>query len=152
MIATLEKPRLPVFRKPQQQAAQHAPQHAPGQAEAMVDYLRRCIITGRASAERFHAVFLDARRTYLGDTSLGMGLDFALTLRMRDLFSRALSIGASGLIIAHNHPSGDCRPSACDIASTHRLKEVAGALDIELIDHLIITERSAYSMRAGGDL
>ena len=61
-------------------------------------------------------------------------------------------MGARGLIVAHNHPSGDCRPSRSDILATHRLKEVAIALDIELIDHLILTENAVYSMRAGGDL
>lgn len=118
----------------------------------MVHYLRQIVLSDAFGAERFHAIFLDARRNYLADVSLGLGNSATLTLRMRELFARALAVGAEGLVVAHNHPSGDCRPSANDISATLRLKEIAGALDIELIDHLILTERSVYSMRAGGDL
>ena len=62
----------------------------------------------------------------------------------------ALRLDARGIILAHNHPSGECRPSGCDIAATHQLAAVASALDIELIDHLIFTHEAVYSMRAGG--
>ena len=122
------------------------------QVYAMVAYLRSAVVANGGSTERFHAVFLDAQNTYLDDHSLGVGRQAALTLRMRELFSRALAVGASGLIIAHNHPSGDCRPSEWDITSTKRLQGIAQALDIQLIDHLIITATSAYSMRAAGNL
>lgn len=118
----------------------------------MLDYLRRAVLTGGIRSERFHAIFLDSRRAYLADVSLGIGTSATLTLRMRDLFTRALETGASGLIIAHNHPSGICRPSQGDIDATQRLSEVARALDIELIDHLIFTQTAIYSMRAGGKL
>jgi DNA repair protein RadC len=69
---------------------------------------------------------------------------------MRDVFAEALRLGASGMILAHNHPSGECRPSDNDIAATRRLAEVALALDVALIDHLIFTHEAVYSMRAGG--
>jgi DNA repair protein RadC len=73
-----------------------------------------------------------------------------LFLRMRENFGEALRLDAHGLILAHNHPSGHCRPSSCDIIATRRLAEVARALDIVLIDHLILTDEAVYSMRAGG--
>ena len=69
---------------------------------------------------------------------------------MRDVFSQALSLGASAIILAHNHPSGNCRPSAQDILATRKFGEIANALDIALLDHLILTDTSVYSMRAGG--
>lgn len=118
----------------------------------MLEYLRRAVLAGGRRSERFHAIFLDSRRAYLADVSLGIGTSATLSFRMRDLFARALAVQAEGLIIAHNHPSGDCHPSKSDIVATHRLRDVAVALDIELIDHLILTENSVYSMRAGGDL
>lgn len=131
-----------------------APAQDPRQVQttAMIRYLRGAVLSAPKGCERFHAVFLDARQAYLADASMGVERITALTLRMRDLFSKALAVGARGLIVAHNHPSGDCRPSRSDILATHRLKEVAIALDIELIDHLILTENAVYSMRAGGDL
>lgn len=119
---------------------------------AMIQYLRRIVLADPRGVERCHVIFLDERRAYLADASLGVGSGARLSLRMRDLFDRALAVGAAGLIIAHNHPSGECRPSQCDIEATQRLKQVATALDVELIDHFILTERGAYSMRAGGEL
>jgi DNA repair protein RadC len=74
----------------------------------------------------------------------------ALAFRMRALLGEALRRDASGMILAHGHPSGHCRPSSRDIAVTRRLADVALALDISLIDHLIFTPDAVYSMRAGG--
>lgn len=122
------------------------------QAGAMIEYLRRAVLASHSFEERFHAVFLDRRRAFLFDTPLGTGQRASLSLRMRDLFKTALSLDAHGLIVAHSHPSGDCRPSARDISATARLKHIAAALDIELVDHLIITRSEFYSMRAGGEL
>lgn len=120
---------------------------------AMIAYLRHLICgEGFHHAERFHAVFLDSRNAYLGDTACGDGNGSSLSLRMRELFGRALAVGASSLIVAHNHPSGLCRPSQRDIEATRRLGEIARALDIELLDHLIFTQSAVYSMRAGGKL
>lgn len=116
---------------------------------AMIDFLRAMVIAKPFEAERFHVIFVDNKRSYLGDTPLGLGGTGRLSLRMRDLFSKALGFGAHGILIAHNHPSGQCRPSRADIISTRRLETVATALDIELVDHLIFTKSAVYSMRAG---
>ena len=118
----------------------------------MIVYLRSVVLSHPTYAERFHAIFFDTERRYIADASLGQGDVGQLTLRMRDLFGRALSAGASAIIVAHNHPSGLCRPSQNDIIATRRLAAIGAALDIELVDHLIFTRDSVYSMRAGGDL
>lgn len=117
---------------------------------ALVAYLGKVVLEPGSSHERGHVIFLDEGRSYLGDTAIGMGSFSALSLRMREVFGEALRLGARGMILAHNHPSGDCRPSGSDIAATRRLAEIARALDIELIDHLIFTTEAVYSMRAGG--
>lgn len=116
---------------------------------AMIDFLCAMVIAKPYEAERFHAIFVDKDRSFLGDSPLGLGGVGRLSLRMRDLFSKALSFDAHGILIAHNHPSGQCRPSKSDIVSTRRLETVATALDIELVDHLIFTKSAVYSMRAG---
>jgi len=126
----------------------------------LIEYLRCVLLSGpggrpaqgAASRERFHAIFLDHERSQVGEISLGQGAASALTFRLRDLFGPALSCHASGLIIAHNHPSGDSRPSRYDVEATCRLATVARALDIELHDHLIFTHSAVYSMRAGENL
>lgn len=122
------------------------------QLTATIEYLRGVVLSSPERGERFHAIFVDSRRAYLGDEAMGHGAASALTLRMREFFSKALLVGAHAIIIAHNHPSGDCRPSKLDIDATLRLSAIASALDIELLDHLIFTHNAVYSMRAGGNL
>ncbi|RNJ62389.1 MAG: DNA repair protein [Porphyrobacter sp. IPPAS B-1204] len=100
--------------------------------------------------ERGHAVFVDANSIWLGDAPCGIGTMSTLSLRLRGLLGDALRHDAAGIILAHSHPSGHCRPSGCDIAATRRLADIAKALDIALIDHLIFTSDTIYSMRAGG--
>jgi DNA repair protein RadC len=128
-----------------------APPAPPGaQGGPLVAYLRSVVLAGQDERERCHALFVDDRRSCIGDAAIGRGGRGALCLRMREIFGEALRIDARGIILAHNHPSGECRPSGCDIAATQQLAAVANALDIELIDHLIFTREAVYSMRAGG--
>jgi DNA repair protein RadC len=117
---------------------------------AMIAYLRSLVLTPPAQYERGHAIFLDQRSAWLGDAPCGIGTMTTLAIRMRALLGEALRHDATGIILAHSHPSGACRPSGCDIATTRRLVEVARALDITLVDHLIFTTDAVYSMRAGG--
>ncbi|MFN4020215.1 MAG: JAB domain-containing protein [Erythrobacter sp.] len=116
----------------------------------LVAYLRSVVLHPQDDRERCHALFVDTRRSCIGDARIGRGGRSGLRLRMREIFGEALRLDARGIILAHNHPSGACRPSGCDIAATHQLVAVAKALDIELIDHLIFTHEAVYSMRAGG--
>lgn len=119
-------------------------------AGAMVAYLRGIVLAPPVTHERGHAIFVDAAGVWLGDAPCGIGTMSTLSLRLRGLLGDALRHDAAGIILAHSHPSGHCRPSGCDIAATRRLAEVAKALDIALIDHLIFTSDAIYSMRAGG--
>ena len=119
-------------------------------AGAMLDYLRQVVLAPPIARERGHAVFVDSKGCWRGDASCGEGTLSALSVRMRGLLREALRHDAAGIILAHSHPSGHCRPSRCDIAATRRLDDVARALDIVVIDHLIMTTDAIYSMRAGG--
>lgn len=116
---------------------------------AMLLHLRERMFTHGGRIEHLHAIFLDADHGFLADRQIGSGDAAGLALRMRTLFATALQLGSRALIVAHNHPSGDCRPSARDIVTTRRMAAIAAALDIELLDHLIITPNRAYSIRAG---
>ncbi|WP_066530682.1 JAB domain-containing protein [Erythrobacter sp. CCH5-A1] len=119
-------------------------------AAAMIAYLRSFVLAPPAQYERGHAIFLDRHSNWLGDAPCGIGTMTTLAIRMRALLGDALRHDAAGIILAHSHPSGHCRPSGCDIATTRRLAQIALALDIALIDHLIFTTDAVYSMRAGG--
>lgn len=117
---------------------------------ATIAYLRSVVLAPPGIRERGHAIFMDSQRAFLGDAAFGIGSMSTLQMRMRGVLGEALRLDAAGIILAHNHPSGQCRPSSCDIAATRRLQEVASALDITLVDHLIFTTEAVYSMRAGG--
>lgn len=119
-------------------------------ANAMIAYLREIVMAPPLARERGHAIFVDAGGSWIGDAQCGTGTVSALCLSIRALMGDALRHDAAGIILAHSHPSGHCRPSSCDIAATRRLAEIASALDIALIDHLIFTADAVYSMRAGG--
>lgn len=118
----------------------------------LITRLRARLLAPPATTERMQAVFFDKRRTFLGETALGEGRAGALSLRHRDIFAQALSLRADSMILAHNHPSGICKPSRIDIEATQRIATLARALDIELVDHLIFTETAVYSMRGNGEL
>ena len=64
---------------------------------------------------------------------------------MRLVLKQALEYGAVGLVLAHNHPSGTLKPSNADKEITLKLKAAAAALDIKVLDHLIITEKAYFS-------
>ena len=119
-------------------------------AAEMIGYLRRAVLAPPLTRERGHAIFVDSARVWLGDAACGLGSAGMLQLRMRLLLGEALRLDAAGIILAHSHPSGICRPSPCDITATHQLAMVARALDVSLVDHLIFTNDAVYSMRAGG--
>jgi DNA repair protein RadC len=68
----------------------------------------------------------------------------------RVIFATALKATATSLIVAHNHPSGNTRPSSEDIRLTKKLKEAGKLLEIEVHDHLIVSESNYYSMAEEG--
>ena len=65
----------------------------------------------------------------------------------REVFSRALMVGATGIILVHNHPSGYPEPSSDDIAITKCIKQAGELIGIELLDHIIIGENNFISLR-----
>jgi DNA repair protein RadC len=139
---------LTLARSALPQAAAPAPEDA--RCAALIEYLSSLVLAPPDHFERCHALFVDHRHRYLGDAPFGTGSFSTLSLRIREILGAGIRLGAHGMILAHNHPSGHCQPSGCDIAATRRLADVASALEIELIDHLIFTTSAVYSMRAGG--
>ncbi|MFN6934359.1 MAG: JAB domain-containing protein [Tsuneonella sp.] len=75
-----------------------------------------------------------------------------IALNYRDLIERALANGAGGMLLLHNHPSGDPTPSPDDTHSTRMLDALCRPLDIQLHDHLIVAGQSLLSMRRSGVL
>jgi DNA repair protein RadC len=100
--------------------------------------------------ETLAVLYLDADQRLIAlDTPPGVGAD-AVELPIKAIFQAALNHGAAGIVLAHNHPSGDPRPSRADIETTRRLAETAAALDIILHDHLIFAGGECRSFRQMG--
>lgn len=69
---------------------------------------------------------------------------------VRDIVADAARVGSTGLVLAHNHPSGDARPSNADCRATRKLARAAEALDLTVLDHLIFAGPTCSSMRRMG--
>lgn len=68
----------------------------------------------------------------------------------RELVKRALLINAAGVILAHNHPSGECRPSRADEGLTQSIKAAMSLVDVRVLDHFIVTSDNTFSMAETG--
>ena len=67
------------------------------------------------------------------------------TVDLRLLLKKTLEVGATGLLIAHNHPTGNLHPSEADLSLIKKIKVAAQVIDIELLDHLIVSENDYFS-------
>ena len=116
--------------------------------DAVLAYLR-CAMS-HSGTERFRVLFLDRRNALIADEVQGSGTVDHVPVYPREVMKRALELGASALILAHNHPSGDPTPSAADIEMTLRIETAARALDLALHDHIVVGDGREVSMRAEG--
>lgn len=107
---------------------------------------------GAHPVERFGIVLVDTRHQLIRVRILSVGTLDAVTAQPREVYRDALAAGAAGVIVFHNHPSGDPTPSRDDVALTHRLMTAGRVVGIELIDHVIIGDGRYFSMKEFGGL
>ena len=98
------------------------------------------------------ALFLNRSNRVLGGYKVSSGGITATVVDIRIILAIALKCLASGIILAHTHPSGELNPSRTDKELTQKLKEAAKLMDISLLDHLIITSETYYSFADEGVL
>jgi DNA repair protein RadC len=104
----------------------------------------------RWDREHFLTVLLDGRHRVVGIDDVAVGASGSCPVHPREVFKAAILANATAIIAAHNHPSGDLTPSAEDRVVTKRLAEAGTLLGIPLLDHLIVTGTSFYSMKDSG--
>jgi DNA repair protein RadC len=102
--------------------------------------------------EELHGLYLDRRRRPLARRRLTRGSDGFTVVDPRQVFRVAVGVGASAVILAHNHPSGDPTPSHQDREVTERVARAGRILGVPLLDHLVIGRSSYVSMASLGDL
>ena len=113
--------------------------------QKVVEYCRTRI--GYGGQEQLLVIYSDVHGRYLKDSIEQAGTIDNVMISPRDIVEKALLYKASRIVIAHNHPSGECTPSTADIEMTKKLKEALKTVSIALDDHIIISPRSYYSMR-----
>ncbi|MDB4292382.1 DNA repair protein RadC [Maribacter sp.] len=100
---------------------------------------------GDLQHEEFWIIYLNNANKVLLTSQLSKGGLTGTLVDLRILMKQALEVGAVGLILAHNHPSGTLKPSEADQEVTQKIRKAAIALDIKVLDHLIITQQDYYS-------
>lgn len=99
---------------------------------------------GSLPDEMFRVLFLDGAHRLLADEQVQKGTLGQIAVYPRVIFRRALELNAGALILVHNHPSGDSRPSDADLRATQRLEAIGRPLEIEILDHIIVTATYAH--------
>jgi DNA repair protein RadC len=96
------------------------------------------------------ALYLDRSGRFLCEETFRSGADACVVIHPRALFRQAMRLDCGGLLLAHNHPSGDARPSELDVEATRRIAAHGRLLEVELVDHLVVGGNSVTSMRRAG--
>jgi DNA repair protein RadC len=113
--------------------------------DRLIDYCTAHIAHGKV--EEFHILFLDRKNALMKHERQQRGTVDHTPVYTREVVKRALELGASALILVHNHPSGDPTPSKADIAVTKEIVKAAAPLNIAVHDHLIIGRNRHTSLR-----
>lgn len=116
--------------------------------ESVWDFLRGEI--AEKANEDFYGLYLDSKNRLIRRVLLSRGGMTSLVIQPGDILRHALRLNASGLILAHNHPSGDTSPSHEDRKSTEQIAKAAGLMGVRLLDHVIIGRQEFYSFRRSG--
>jgi DNA repair protein RadC len=116
--------------------------------DALTDYLHAAMAHSRT--EQVRVLFLNAKNMLIANEAMWNGSVDEAAVHVREIIARAISLGATALIIVHNHPSGDPSPSNQDIRITQDLIEAARHMKIQVHDHVIVGASGRTSMRALG--
>ncbi|MGB5077537.1 MAG: DNA repair protein RadC [Sphingorhabdus sp.] len=117
-------------------------------SQAVIEYLKATM--AHLLFEQVRVLFLGLTNKLIGDKVVSIGTIDEAPIYPREIVKIALDLGATGLIIAHNHPSGDPRPSRQDVETTKKLIIVCREIKIEVHDHIVIASDGWTSMRANG--
>jgi DNA repair protein RadC len=117
-------------------------------SQAVIEYLTATM--AHLVFEQVRVLFLGLTNKLIADKIVSTGTIDEAPIYPREIVKHALDLGATGLIIAHNHPSGDPRPSMDDIQNTKKLMAICREIKIDVHDHIVIASEGWTSMRANG--
>lgn len=116
--------------------------------QALIDYLTTDM--AHLTVERVRILYLDTKNRLIEDHHLGDGSIDEAAIHPREVIRRAMDVGASAMILVHNHPSGSPEPSRADIQITQRIAEAGRLLGVTVHDHVIIGREGHTSLRTKG--
>lgn len=119
-----------------------------GSWQALIDYLTTDM--AHLTVERVRVLYLDTKNRLIDDHHVGDGSIDEAAIHPREVIRRAMDLGASAMILVHNHPSGSPEPSRADIQITQRIAEAGRLLGVTVHDHVIIGREGHTSLRAKG--
>jgi DNA repair protein RadC len=119
-----------------------------GSWQALLDYL--AIDMAHLTVERVRVLYLNSQNRLILDHHVGDGSIDEAAIHPREVIRRGLDIGASALILVHNHPSGNAEPSRADIQITQRIAEAGRLLGMTVHDHVIVGREGHVSLRSKG--
>jgi DNA repair protein RadC len=134
VLAALELARRHLLRNVQPLRTQH-------------DLLVRLSDLRTKQQEQLVALSLDGGQRLIAQRTITVGTLDSVPVHPREVFADALAERAASIVVAHNHPSGDPRPSLKDIDLTHQLASAGRILGVELRDHIILTKTDHFSYR-----
>jgi len=122
-------------------------------AKETVEVLKKFLTPAKIQTQEYAlAIFLNNNSNVLAVYQFGMGGFTATVMDKRLLMAAALKLGATAIILCHNHPSGSLKPSSADYAITKDVKQLAQIHDINVLDHIIVTKDGYYSFAENADL
>lgn len=121
-------------------------------SEDIYHYLKEIWSNKLEHVEEFMILCLNRANHVLGWAKISCGGIAGTVADPKVIFQVALKTNASSLILAHNHPSGQLKPSSADILLTNKMKEAGKFLDIPVLDHIIVTSEYYYSFADMGEL
>jgi DNA repair protein RadC len=119
-------------------------------SKQLIDYLRADM--ANLITERFRVLFLTSQNELIADDLVWEGTVGEAPAYPREIVKRALEVGATGIILVHNHPSGSHQPSEGDIDATRRIARAASIMGICMHDHIVISRAGSASFRMLGHL
>ena len=137
LVAVLELARRALAQQLTQKPLFNTPQ-------AVRDYLQ--LQLGGLHHEVFAVLFLDSQHRLIALEEMFRGTLTQTSVYPREVVKQALTLNASSVVLAHNHPSGTAQPSRADEALTHTLKAALALVDVRVLDHFVVTASQAVSM------
>ena len=119
-----------------------------GSWDALMSYCKT--VMAYRDTEQFRILFLDTKNTLVADEEQAKGTVNHVPVYPREVAKRALELGATAIILVHNHPSGDPTPSRADMDMTRQIETACGAIGVQVFDHVIIGKEEDASFRSLG--